>query len=435
MERVTLVACVYAMLFIVPGSFLCLFTVRERIKYRWYVLAPLVLLNGVVYYALRLVSWLGILPYLVVAFLSLRKVTRVEPLKLLYIMLVVVTYLLFSNTVFYSFEGSAYTWDWSDLDTVMIGFSVSSPIMAWFLRRKVWPLLRNMQTSQIRWLWVIPATFMALNVILGSSHIQSLLTFRMSWPYTLMSTAFALATAGVCFLVLDMLKKTRDVTRYREDMRIVDTELHMQAKRFRELSAYMRDVRVLRHDMRHHMRMLRGMLEEGRTDEALAYLQEYETDTAQDDVLPVCTNYVVDLVARRFHEIARQSGIDMQLELAVPGKSWVSDVDLCTVLGNLLENAIHACKLQKTGERYIRLNIRVGDEEATIYAENSCSAGNASEEEMMYAGVPKGSGRGTFSIEAVAEKYRGMAKFAKEGEVFRVSVLMYCQERAVGAGG
>lgn len=423
-----LISIMYCVIFVGMGSFLYLFTVRERLRMKWYVLVPLVLANAGLYYMLRLVSWLGILPYLLAAFFFLRGAAKVDTQKTLYLMLVIITYLLFSNAVFFAFEGSAYTWDLYDLDTVLLGFCASGPFMAWFLRRKIWPALRAAETSEVRWLWVIPTTFMTLNVILFSSHIQSLLTFQLVWPYTMIATVFALATVCVCFLVLDMLKKTEDVMRFKGNMSIVDAELHMQAKRFAELSAYMEDVRVIRHDMRHHMRVLGSMLEEERYGLAREYLNEYVQETEKTEIMPLCPNHVVDLVVRRFYELAEEAGVTVKTECAVPGKSWIQDVDMCTILGNLLENAYHACKLQQCGEKYISLQVRVYEHEAMFLLENSCREGAYSEEDMVYAGVPKGGGRGTLSIEAVARKYGGMAKFVKEGPVFRSSILMYKQK-------
>lgn len=418
---------VLSLCFVLPGGFLCLFTMRERLRYPWPVLILQILAEGVLYYFLRRLSWLGVLPFLGVVFVNYLHVVKAQPNKILFIMMVVVTYLLFMNSLFFVFEGSAYTWDWSDLRLLLAGFAVSLPPMAWMLRRKLWPAICDLDTSGIRWLWTIPALFMALNVIVNSSHIQSLLDFQASWVYTVLTTLFALASTVVSLLVLDMLKKTQDLSSTRENLRMIDAQMALQAKRFEEFQAYIEQIRVLRHDMRHHLRILSGMLAEGATDSAAQYLREYQLTIEEPEGEPICANHVADLVLRRYQSLCRAQGIALEAKVAIPAQFWVSDIELCILLGNALENALNACGQQQEAGRYIRLHVRATDAELGIAMENNCALqGRPGQEMMSTADLPtERAGWGVSSITTVAKKYGGMASFRRAGDIFHMTVLMY----------
>ena len=51
--------------------------------------------------------------------------------------------------------------------------------------------------------------------------------------------------------------------------------------------------------------------------------------------------------------MAQTQGTEFQVRLDLPNQMPLTDVELCTVLGNLLDNAVEACSRQKQGVRRI----------------------------------------------------------------------------------
>lgn len=47
--------------------------------------------------------------------------------------------------------------------------------------------------------------------------------------------------------------------------------------------------------------------------------------------------------------MAQTQGTEFQVRLDLPDQMPLTDVELCTVLGNLLDNAVEACSRQKQG--------------------------------------------------------------------------------------
>ena len=115
----------------------------------------------------------------------------------------------------------------------------------------------------------------------------------------------------------------------------------------------------------------------------------------------------------------------MEIKAEIPRKVSVAESDLCVLLSNALENALHAC--QKLKEKHQTAVIEV-----TVYEKNGkllLQIVNSCEEEIHFAGeLPvteePGHGMGVRSICAVVEKYQGIYNFiVKDGNfILRVSL-------------
>lgn len=432
----------FTLVFFTSSNLLCALTVREHLRVRWYVVVVFVLVETAATVALRSIHWLLSIPLVFLCLWVYCKVVDVKPLTLIYIELIVVAHQVIANDILYLFEGSSYTWSWADMPAVLVVFGLTTPVMYWLLRVKLWPRLRDIRVDHAGWLPLVPLAFIAMNLLLSSSHIQYMLSDELTLPYILLTMVFSLTTAGTCLIMLAVLERTQDVAIYESNMRLMDVQVSAEAKRFAELTRYMNDVRVLRHDMRHHLILLQMMLEAEQYDEARAYLQHYNDETGQQEAMRFSANMIGDLIARLTQLRAQAADIDVDIQCALPADCWISDTDLCVVLGNLTENALNACKLQQEGRKYLRATARiVGGTEAVFTIENSCSDGDDGPAAREAVGAAPSNGLGIPSIRAVAEKYHGTARFERQGNVHTAIVLLYApvapkavqQEEAAGA--
>lgn len=118
-------------------------------------------------------------------------------------------------------------------------------------------------------------------------------------------------------------------------------------------------VRTLRHDLRNHMTVIRGRLEQDDTAGALRYLEELSASPALQGTQRICENEAANAVLVAKAEAMRQAGLTPDFVITLPEPLPLSDTDLCALLGNALDNAIEAsaqaddktitvrCKVQK----------------------------------------------------------------------------------------
>ena len=131
--------------------------------------------------------------------------------------------------------------------------------------------------------------------------------------------------------------------------------LHLQVTQAtREIASLRESERrasTYRHDLRHHMQYLAGCIENGRTEQAQAYIREVCAEIESQKVRVFCENETVNLILSAFAGRAEESGVPLRVRAEVPHLIPVAETDLCVLLSNALENALHACqRLRQTGE-------------------------------------------------------------------------------------
>jgi len=103
----------------------------------------------------------------------------------------------------------------------------------------------------------------------------------------------------------------------------------------------------------------------------------------------------------------------------------IDRVDICSLISNLLDNAIEACrKVPDNREIHIHSNIRGGY--LAVIVENSC-VGNVKKSSSGFLSTkqnPKEHGYGTKIIQAIAEKYDGRFYLETELNFAKAVVLL-----------
>ncbi len=189
----------------------------------------------------------------------------------------------------------------------------------------------------------------------------------------------------------------------------------------RQMEALRRDCELLqrklelgksyRHDMRHHMTALSALLQQGDSDGAARYVADWQGQLVQTEVDTWCRNTAVNGVLSAYLAQARDAGCTLDVDVSLPGEFPFEEIDLCIVLANALENAIHACEAAPEGApRHIKLDLALADQRRlSLRVENSCCQPVEFDGDGFPA-VPRreGHGQGLRSIAAVAEKYHGL---------------------------
>ena len=119
----------------------------------------------------------------------------------------------------------------------------------------------------------------------------------------------------------------------------------------------------------------------------------------------------------------RSMNIRLNVKANIPEKTRMSDVELCSLLGNLLDNAVEACALLPEKERFMR--IYIGKLKGQLYLSVQNSAGAVRKEKGMYLSTKEGEhGYGLFRIDRVVKKYGGYVNRQNEEGVFAEEIMI-----------
>ncbi len=170
--------------------------------------------------------------------------------------------------------------------------------------------------------------------------------------------SFFIATAIGCSLWRDVVDGYRDSLVFQEESKQVVRQLSMQMEYSRQISRAAAENRRLIHDIKHHLRAINRMALEHGQAEICSFLSQVESHVGSSSVhssVPFCENPAVNALIEYYFRAAQTQGIEFQIRFLLPDQLPLSDVDLCTVLGNLLDNAVEACSRQRQGARRILL--------------------------------------------------------------------------------
>ena len=216
------------------------------------------------------------------------------------------------------------------------------------------------------------------------------------------------------FCILFSYKKLQQNFRLSTEISLLEQEEHSLNQYVEEAKTRYDETKSFRHDIRNHIAVVKNLLQSGKLEEAVSYMEDMD-DMAEKMSFPCSTNNpVVDILVGNKLGIAKSMGIDVDCSLLLPYPCSLKDIDICIILSNALDNAIHGChKMEDGREKYIRMAGRMQGDFLLMEIENSFQG------EGMFK-----EGTGLSNIRAVAEKYQGAVSVKRQGAVFLLHVLL-----------
>lgn len=163
---------------------------------------------------------------------------------------------------------------------------------------------------------------------------------------------YAISSASVILCVLYLIFKIFWLIRRQNQ---IIEQLNEQKTYGEALRGGDEELRRFRHDYKNHMIVVNALLGAGRTDEARDYLTAINT-TVDSALRRISTgNFVADAIINNKAVTAAQTGGEITFDGSVPAEGIRSE-DLCTVLSNLLDNAIEAIYKNDADRRTISIS-------------------------------------------------------------------------------
>lgn len=143
------------------------------------------------------------------------------------------------------------------------------------------------------------------------------------------------------------------------------------------------------------------------------------TSYSKDVVLSVTLDY--------FAQVCSNRGIHMNVNLQLPDdiSGTVDGNDLIVLLGNLLDNALDACRLQRNANRHITVSGNLYGQTLRFVVENTYDQPVEQDEAGIYQSTKyAGPGAGLKVIQSIADRYSGDVKIDHSNGLFQVTVTL-----------
>lgn len=273
------------------------------------------------------------------------------------------------------------------------------------------------------WYLTVPlsSAFLIFNVLAIPQSYETLLTRRISYLFPVLEVCALILLTSIYVLFYQGAR----ILLERAELEKRSQLLEMQAHQYQTLQEYMAQTARLRHDFRHNLRLLHSLAEQGDIDSIQSFLAEYENSIDRHISVNYCQNAALNALFGYYHEVAVHAGISVNWKIALPDPLTVSELDLASLFGNLMENAVAGCQTLPESRRYFHLTseIRHGNS-LYIVSTNSFNGTIRKGKDEYRSTKHAGKGIGLASISTIAEKYHGSAHFSNSDNEFYTDIMI-----------
>ena len=205
---------------------------------------------------------------------------------------------------------------------------------------------------------------------------------------------------------------------------ILQQAFKSQEKSVEETKILYQSVRSIRHDLKQNFQVALTMLHSGKINEAVDYMEKYN-DTVLDGISNkvFCDNDVVNYIINSKSKICSDRHIKIYIYIANEIPEF-SDLDLCVLLGNALDNAIEGVSGDGNNEIYLELRnvdnffmISVKNTIINSVLEDNPNLISTKNEKEVH-------GLGILSMKEVVQKYNGSIEFYESDNKFCCDMLL-----------
>ena len=235
----------------------------------------------------------------------------------------------------------------------------------------------------------------------------------------IMLTCVFVAINVILYALVGQIQKLQ---RKKYELQLINEKLNFEESRINDANAMLDTCRKMKHDMKQHLTVIGGYLEDGKDEECRAYVAKLNSSAEQIGNLIQSGNTVIDyLINAKLNTLE-----DTQVIVSgnIGDLSDISDVDLSCIIGNILDNAVEAVKPLK--EKRIELKFAIQNSNRIIICRNTIKESVLKKNRFLSSTKSNADehGFGHKIVASVVESYDGMISYFEENGMFGVQIIL-----------
>ena len=197
----------------------------------------------------------------------------------------------------------------------------------------------------------------------------------------------------------------------------------MQRQQYETMKQAMEENRIVRHDIKHAMQLARKLLQDGKINEVLRYLDVRLETMPTDSVHQYCDDSILNAVFNTIADRCDESEIQLKLDVDIPKIEEHQSIDVASFLQNLGENAILGCETVPSKDRHFALTVKAPFDNGLFIVSTNSFDGQVRKENRGYRSTRAedgGSGMGIPSMRSIVSKYGGVLEISNTDTQFMV---------------
>lgn len=223
----------------------------------------------------------------------------------------------------------------------------------------------------------------------------------------------------VFFIAFDryLIREKKDF----ENITNIQSANHLMEKSISFLQSYAqllqdngKEMSIFRHDLRHRILALHGLLQRGQTEDALALLESAHEDLERTATHPYCLNPIINAIISIYFEKAKELSVRTSHKISFPQSLPSIESPLAYVLANLLENALQASATMPKEKRTVDLTLLMKGNQIALSIVNQYDAPIRFDENGYPKTDKEGHGFGMVSIARFLDAHQAYKNFTQE---------------------
>lgn len=301
--------------------------------------------------------------------------------------------------------------------------TITFPIALLTFKRFLIPAMNLHDGGIWKYAWLIPAFYNLISMFFVQNDYE---VNGVTVSQLLGHLSIMICCILTCLLVAAALKRTQERAELLERERHNDLLLDLQAQQYKSISKNIEETARSRHDLRHQFLLIESFVAKNDIDGLKTFLSEISNTLPLDGpTTTFCDNHAINAILGYYMSKAENEQIKINSDLRLGDVSNISDSDLCVLFGNLIENAIEACKTV-TENRYILLKSDVIAGRFSIVIENNFDGvyktknGHHLSRKRSYGKE----GIGLTTVIAIVDKYNGNLRIQQNENIFTISLYL-----------
>ena len=276
--------------------------------------------------------------------------------------------------------------------------------------------IKEIKINKLYWrlLTIVVVMFYFAYIILLQYYLGMKLSQNLIF-ITLLS--LGLSVMGIALIVYYISKLERE----KQETQFSLQKLEMEQSNYKQLNEVSKEIKIMRHDLKHDYLLIGNYLEENKYSEIKEMINSRVYDLEEVTHTVNSENKLINTIINYKKMIAQSKNIKVKYKINVSGRSYMKDYHLNELLSNLLDNAIENCSKNNSQidiviEEDVFLYIEVVNQIDKSVLENNPN--------LHTSKIAENHGHGMQSIRRIVNEYGGSIKYFEKDLEFHVSVII-----------
>lgn len=204
-----------------------------------------------------------------------------------------------------------------------------------------------------------------------------------------------------------------------------DFGTRMQAQQYDHLMARISQANQFHQELRRHIEAMTYRLERKQYEKLQKHLDSLQQQFASEDQAVFCEHAALDPILAYFCQMGGYSGVKVTTDVNLTGSLPIAASDLTVLFGNLLDNALEACRKQTGSDRRIFTSAWTDARCLYMTVENTYEGTALKDSRSNYISSKQpGCGMGLEVCKAIVSRYRGKLEITDSNGIFKVNITL-----------